>query len=272
MNNDEAKFILRARRPGGPDARDAAFAEALAHARRDPELATWFAEESAIDAALFAQLSAVPVPSDLKHAILIGRKVIKPQPWWRQPVSLPTAVAAVVATLLCIAFVGLREPREAALDFSRFNADLTDYVGSRYGLLFSPKLATANMGYLGAGGSELHYRSARVEDIRRWLTENSGHGACEFPARLKDHPSMGCGMLDWRGKRVSLVCFQVGTDLPKDKVYLVVIDSADLPDPPKGASPQFTTRGEWTSATWRNGDFVCLLLGYGNGETLARYF
>jgi len=30
MNNDEAKFILRAYRPGGPDAADPQFAEALA--------------------------------------------------------------------------------------------------------------------------------------------------------------------------------------------------------------------------------------------------
>jgi len=272
MNNEEAKFILRAYRPGGEDAQDDAFAEALAQVRRDPELARWFAQESALDAAIHAQLATVPVPRDLKAAILAGRKVVTPPPWWRRPVSRAASVAAVFATLACIGFVGLREPREAAADFKRFNSDLTDYVGARYGLLFSPKLATANMGYLGGLGSGLHYRSASIEDIRHWLAENSGHGDCVFPARLKDHPSMGCGMLDWRGRRVSLVCFQVGPSLPKDKVYLVVINSTDLPDPPTNAKMRFKEHGEWASATWRSGEFVYLLMGHGDREALGKYF
>ena len=42
MNNQEAKFILGAYRPGGRDAVDPMFSEALAQAGRDPELRAWF--------------------------------------------------------------------------------------------------------------------------------------------------------------------------------------------------------------------------------------
>jgi len=37
MNNQEAKFILAAYRPGGQDASDPLFAEALEQVRRDPD-------------------------------------------------------------------------------------------------------------------------------------------------------------------------------------------------------------------------------------------
>ena len=43
MNRDEAMFILSAYRPGGADAHDAQFAEALDLAKQDAELAAWFA-------------------------------------------------------------------------------------------------------------------------------------------------------------------------------------------------------------------------------------
>ena len=49
MNNEEAKLILQAYRPGGQDANDPRFREALEQARRDPELARWFANEQALD-------------------------------------------------------------------------------------------------------------------------------------------------------------------------------------------------------------------------------
>jgi len=42
MTNEEAKFLLSGYRPNGADAGDAALAEALAQARRDPALGAWW--------------------------------------------------------------------------------------------------------------------------------------------------------------------------------------------------------------------------------------
>ena len=66
MKNDEAKFILSAYRPDGDDAGDARFAEALAQAEQDPELAPWLQEERRFDSVFCDALGAVPVPPDLR--------------------------------------------------------------------------------------------------------------------------------------------------------------------------------------------------------------
>ena len=52
MDNEQAKLILQAYRPGGEDAEDPFFSEALDRARLDPELAKWFAEQRAFDEAM----------------------------------------------------------------------------------------------------------------------------------------------------------------------------------------------------------------------------
>ncbi|MBC8040705.1 MAG: hypothetical protein H7Y06_09195, partial [Opitutaceae bacterium] len=72
MNTNEAKFILRARRPDGRDDADPRFQEALEQARRDPALAAWMAREQAFDEAVAARLRAVEPPAGLRDAILAG--------------------------------------------------------------------------------------------------------------------------------------------------------------------------------------------------------
>jgi hypothetical protein len=75
MTNDEAKFILSAYRPGGHDAADPAFAEALDQARKDPALARWFEFERRFDEVMTAKIGAVTPPAGLRDAILAGARV-----------------------------------------------------------------------------------------------------------------------------------------------------------------------------------------------------
>lgn len=76
MNNQEAKWILQACRPGGRDDPDPMFAEALEQVRRDPELREWFVEERAFDSHVHDKLQqAITVPSGLKAALLAQRKM-----------------------------------------------------------------------------------------------------------------------------------------------------------------------------------------------------
>lgn len=103
MNADEAKFLLRARRPGGRDVADPLFAEALAEAERDPKLRAWHEGEERFDAAVAGKLGEIAPPAGLREAILAGanatarsRKV-----WWRAPGWL--TAAAAVAVMLAMA-------------------------------------------------------------------------------------------------------------------------------------------------------------------------
>ena len=101
MDNEEAKFILRAYRPNGTDAGNAVFCAALEQARKDPELARWFQREQALDKAVAERLRVATVPTSLRDAILAGAGVSgasSRRAWWRQPVWL-AAAASVVLTL-----------------------------------------------------------------------------------------------------------------------------------------------------------------------------
>lgn len=274
MNNEEAKFILRAYRPGGQDAADPQFAEALDQARRDPELSRWLAEQAALDTAIGGKLQAIPVPADLKASILAGRKVvpIKPEPWWRRSIHPAAATAAVAVTFATIGFLALREPPEPKADFARFTKDITDYLGKGYGVL--PRhahLATTEAGYFGSQSYRMNYRSPSLDDIRRWLAANGGHSEFISPGGLKQPLNLGCAVMDWWGRRITLVSFQIGRNLPHDKVHLVVISSADLPDPPVRGQPNFGEREGWTAGSWNDGKLTYFLLAPGDRRVLGKY-
>ena len=76
--NDQAKLLLSAYRPGGADATDPAFAEALAQAGRDPQLRAWLEESQRFDEAIAGKLRSVEVPANLRATILAGAKFSQP--------------------------------------------------------------------------------------------------------------------------------------------------------------------------------------------------
>lgn len=275
MNHDEAKFILRAYRSGGQDTDDPRFAEALAHARRDPEMARWLAEERALDAALAGKLQSIPVPPDLKASILAGRKVVSlptPQPWWRRRLHPAMATAALALTFGIIGFLALREPAEPRADFSSFTRDITDYLGKGYGVL--PRhahLASTDNSYFGATSYRMNYRSPNLDDIRDWLTRNGGHGNFTSPGGLQKPINLGCGVMEWWGRRVTLISFQVGRLLPQDKVHLVIIDSDTMPGAPARGQPRFSEHGDWTTAAWTDGRLTYMLMAPGDTRSVLKF-
>jgi hypothetical protein len=95
MTHEEAQFILRASRPDGSDLDDPIFAEALARARRDPELAAWLERERALDTAIADRLASVAPPAELRAALLAGGNVMR-RPRWRLPAWLAVAAAGVL--------------------------------------------------------------------------------------------------------------------------------------------------------------------------------
>ena len=99
MDNREAKFILNAYRPGGQDASDPRFAEALEQARRDPVLERWLSEAIAFDAAMTDKLRATEVPPDLRESILAGIKVSR-------RLRSPFVKWSVAAALVSMAILG----------------------------------------------------------------------------------------------------------------------------------------------------------------------
>ena len=75
MNSREAKEILLLYRPRTADANDPEFSEALALAKKDPELATWFEQHCT-----------------LQTAVMTG---------WRRPGSAPPRGTCVTRSYFC---------------------------------------------------------------------------------------------------------------------------------------------------------------------------
>ncbi len=243
MNRQEAQFILEAYRPGGEDATDPRFREALDLVQRDPELARWFAREQALDARLSSRLHALlqPPPS-LKTQLLAQRKVVRPAfGWqlWRRP--LWQLAAACVGLLLALSV--FRGRPTGSGDFPGYLAQMTDRVGHRL--------------------DRLDFMARDVSAVRRWLAERGAHGDLVVPAGLNGRPSLGCRLLEWNGQQVTLICFELEG---RKTAHLLVVDSSAFPQPP-AAAPEFRQVGDVATVSWTQGGKTYVLASKGTAPT-----
>src|SRR5688572_7791077 len=97
MTRREAQEILLACRPGREDLADPQVAAALELTRTDPALREWYEKHRAWDAAVRQGLGSIPVPADLKYAILTGERIVPgPAHWWQRRGVLVAAAAILV--------------------------------------------------------------------------------------------------------------------------------------------------------------------------------
>ena len=249
MDNDRAKMILSAYRSDGADASDPIFAEALAQAQRDPELARWFAEERALGERMHAALQSERPPVDLKDALLLAANVGRMpahRSWWARPVWLAAAAAAIVL-FAGLAFFALK-PDRAPMTLAGVTSEMA-------------RLQREDRISLGAMTSD-------PVQIQRWLKEHDGPSDFAAPAGLASQMRLGCQVLDINGNKVSLVCFQVGG---QQMVHLLVIDRRRLSDPPVVGKPILMQEGELAFATWTEGDRTYVIAGRGRAESLRQW-
>jgi hypothetical protein len=240
MNNEAAKLILQAYRPGGQDANDPRFREALEQAQRDPELARWFANEQALDSRISAKVKAcIRPPAHLKSQLLAQQKIVRSVAWWRRPVW-QLAAAAGLAVLITIAAVWLKPAR--ATGFAQYRNDMAEFAGTKL--------------------DRLDLMSRDMAAVRRWLAQKESHGDLVLPAGLEGRPSLGCRLLDWKAHKVSLICFEMGN---RQVAHLLVIDSDAFKDAP-AESPMFNQIGEVATVSWSHGGKTYMLASKGGNQ------
>jgi hypothetical protein len=198
MNSQEAKFILQAYRHNGADARDPHFAEALAQAARDPQLAAWVAEDQELHRLLNRSLRAIPVPADLKINILAGGKIVRPAFKWRQSAWLAAAAAVMLLLSMTIRWL----PREDAVDYAAFRETMSRFLNTEFNQTLD--LATND-----------------VPTLHQWLENAKAPIPSNLPSGLVEGAGLGCRVLDFHGSKVSLVCFRARGEV----VHLFVIDN-----------------------------------------------
>jgi len=245
MNNQEAKLILQAYRLGGQDAADPRFREALQQLKRDPELADWFAHERAIESRVQAKIQdAVRPPAHLKAHLLALGKIVRPAAWWRQPVWL--AVAASVAVLGLV--VAIWSSRSSGQEFAAF----------RQAMVQNAMQTTGHVSF------ETH----DLTKIQQWLQAHDMNSNFDLPAALRSNSTEGCRVVDWRGRKVTLICYVFNG---RDHVDLFVIDGTRFGDFTPSETPEFAQTDGLITASWTRGNRTYLLATSGSEAVLRKY-
>ena len=244
MNNEQAKFILRAYRPGGRDAADPAFGDALRQAQADPALGAWLAREQSLDAAVASKLRALSPPPELREAILAGSRVsfAAPARGWRLPAWL--AVAASLAVLIAGAgLYGLHASRQGRASLDRLAAfALTDPASAHIG---------PHADKLGVFGA--------------WLQNPANRISSGPPADLAQLKSEGCRSFDLAGHEVFEICFQ------RDGAWYHLYLTRRSGWRSGGLGPAFRQGAGRSVASWADEKFAyVLMIGGGGVDALER--
>ncbi len=243
MTNERAKLLLQAYRPGGQDARDPLYAEVLKQVRRDPELARWFEAEQSLDSAIGEKLREPSLPPTLKPNILALEMTIRPTLWWQRRSWMATAALG-----LGLAIAAFWLPARNQSRFVAYRDSMTDFLNTRF--------------------DHLDFKASDVTQLQQFLAQHGALGNFVLPAGMSELPSHGCRVLEWNGRKVSLICFHLGGN---KEIHLFIIQGTNFADaPPPGALLFASSRG-WFTASWQQGKTTYLLAGNGDRAFLQRY-
>lgn len=230
MTRREAQEILLACRPGREDLADPQVAAALELARTDPALREWYERHCAWDAAVRQGLGSIPVPADLKYAILTGERIVPgPAHWWQRRGVL-VAAAAVLVFLITLGVLFLNRGKSTN-SFAQFRRSM---------------IGTALREY------RMDLQTNDMREIRTFLGRRGAPADYSVPAGLEKLKLTGCGVLDWQGKPVTMVCFE-RNDI--NLLWMFVMKVADWKDRPPSQA-QFEKVITCATASWTEGDTV----------------
>ncbi len=246
MDRRQAKSVLACYRPGLDDPRSEPFAEALEQARGDPDLAHWLEAETALDAAIAAKVREARVPPDLEARILAHRPAAAPVAWWRRPL---VAFAPVAAVLIAVIVFAAREWWAPPGDFASYRAQMSALVAGEY---------------------KLDVEARDLPTLRGFFARRGWPADYSAPPSLERYPLEGGMAVNWRGRKVSVVCFGVEDDESKD-MWLFVVERGALPGAPSSSAPDFARVSKLMTASWSSADKLYLLAGRGDERALREF-
>lgn len=244
MNNQEAKFLLRAYRPDGRDARDPAFAEALAQAERDPALRAWLEREQAFDATVTAKISTIHPPAGLREAILAGVRASQPRRrWWANPALLAAAAAVTLLLAVTVQIRFSRTSTPSARDLAAFAID---------------DLANAHDEHVG--------HPPALAGIQAQLTGTALPMPGHLDLSLGELKQKSCRTVSVAGRDVLEVCFE--RDGSWFHLYAARIE--DFAPGAVDAKFLVTTKGQFAATAWKDSRHIYALVTSSGSDALKR--
>lgn len=244
MNNDEARFILAAYRPGGQDATDPLFAEPLSQAQRDPDLKAWFKSQLAFDSAVSAKLRELQPPPGLRDLILAGVRVSQRERTSRRRWYWFAAAAMFVICLSVLAaVVRSAAVRPELAELNRFALRDTAFDGMEH------IASLPGMRDLEARLAETHFRNDTALDFDL--------------VRLRAN---GCRTVRVAGREVFEICFG------RDHEFHVYIARRDDFATLRSREPRFVADGRLSAATWVDSRFAYSLVTTAGSSALRGRF
>ena len=237
MDRKEAQLILSGLRPGGLEANEPFFAEALALAETDPELQAWWQAQQEFDRRVSARLREVPVPNSLRQRCLLSPKIVTYYPPQWQHRGLLAAAAAVA--ILCVA--GTWWHVSSSSDLASNSASSVPSLPVDRDA-FTQQVVTK----LGTKGPELAKFSTDHDEVKAWLAERKAPIG-QMPPKFVTLPSIGCQKYVIGGHVVSLMCFTMADGC---EAHLFVVEKTALTNPPASTGPQYDSMKGWNVASW----------------------
>jgi len=252
VSHDEAKDILLLYRHHNPaDEGDPLVVEALAMAKRDPELARWLEMHCARQFVLREKFRQIPIPEGLKEQIISEHAASKRAAPKRRQYAL---VAVLAITMLFSATAYWLNNRRVAEDtLPVFQSQMAGNALRGYA-----------MDVLSADGAK----------IRDFLKSKSAPADYVLPTALEHAALTGCAVEGWGDKKVAMVCFRTGRELPagtESDLWLFVVDQKTVKDAPTDTSVHMAKINRLVTATWVRDGKLYFLGMEGEPAELGKY-
>lgn len=235
MNPHEAREILMRYRDQGSDREDPDVAAALEFAATDSELSKWLEGHRRFQRGMQQRLRGIAPPAGLREQILSE----KPRALSRlRPGMMPWVIASLAGILL-LASLAVWRPwtNDTENNFSTFRMRMVK-VSLR--------------------GYAMDWTTDSDSELRQHFGASNLSSAWATPPGLQQLPLMGGAVMTWRSQPAAMICYGRGTD---PELWLFVIDSQSIPDPPTGSTAVFGSVNETGTLTWAKDGMTYLLVG-----------
>jgi hypothetical protein len=221
MDRSEAKEVLARYRPGETFG-DPQVGEALELARRDPQLAEWFAKQRA------AHVAGTQVLPEVAPA----------QPERKPFISKPAlAIFFIVVALLLLMLIWTLNTPKPKDPFINYRDRMVRLVYRAY---------------------PMQINFSDQAQIRDYFRTNAGPVDYSLPRNLEKLPAKGCAMFTWANHPVAMMGFDAGGNT---NLSLFLISRSAFDDTPVPAAPEYALVRKLLTVSWTSGGRVYLLAG-----------